>query len=279
MHPDLAYQNIIRNCLRGERIKARNGEVFRTNNSAVYRFWAASRIPIISFRPVAVKNCLREWQWFLSGSNDINDLHPSVHKWWEPFCKEGSHTLPYNYSIALKKLKKINNENQDDFLDQVQNSIDLIKKDPFSRRNIITTWIPQHVATEEMNPTNCHGTIIQFFVTRNNKLNMKTYQRSCDVIVGLPHNWAQYWGFLCYMAYVCKLDIGFFEWFGGDVHIYKDHLELAKKISQFELQDNHLHNFRKPIMRYEGGDNFDAESFYCNYLPTPIFTDPVSLVL
>jgi thymidylate synthase len=68
---------------------------------------------------------------------------------------------------------------------------------------------------------------------------MKQYQRSCDVLLGLQHNWIQHWALLTYIAKRAKLDVGSYTWIGGDVHLYNEpsHIEVAKEISNWTLYE------------------------------------------
>lgn len=121
-------------------------------------------------------------------------------------------------------------------IDQVGDLIDGIKNHPYSRRHAITTWIPQHVQMGLVNPTNCHGTIIQTFVDTANALHLVTYQRSADVVCGLPHNLIQYWAFLMWLAHRAGRGVGSLTWIGGDVHLYDVHTGVAEAIVKAMLE-------------------------------------------
>ena len=221
-----AFQTIIKSCLEGERLKTRNAYCYRSNERHVFRFTEA---PIVTIRPTAVKLCLREWEWFMSGSCDVNDLHKSVHHWWKPFANNADN-VPNNYSRQF--IYACGSDVTKTF-NQVEYAVNAIKNHPGSRRNVITTWNSADMAHETTTITNCHGTVIQFFVS-GDKLNMLMYQRSSDVVIGLQHNWCQYWAFLTWMAARTGKEVGFFDWIGGDVHVYESHKEVAEKLVAYD---------------------------------------------
>lgn len=83
-----------------------------------------------------------------------------------------------------------------------------------------------HVNENAACPTTCHGTIVQGFV-RDDCLSLTVYQRSADLLVGVPHNWVQWWGFLLWAAVQAGLGVGFLGWVFGDAHIYQHPTHLA----------------------------------------------------
>ena len=205
----------------GKKVSTRNSEVLRVRN-LMYTFKST---PLVSTRRTAWKNALREWEWFMSGSNDINTLHKEVHHWWKPWTNIADQ-VPFNYSTQFRKFVGRNG-----LFDQVQHLRKGIEADPYSRRNVITTWNPADMADPGCAITNCHGTVIQAFVEpEDNTLHLTMYQRSCDMVLGVPHNWVQYWAFLMWLAHYSGRKVGTFTWVGGDCHIYKDHIDMAKGI-------------------------------------------------
>lgn len=165
------------------------------------------------------------------------------------------------------------------YFDQVQHFLDGIKNDPFSRRNVITTWLPDHVQMGYLNPTNCHGSMIQAFVDNDNKLDISMYQRSADMVVGTPHNWIQYWAFLLWVAAQTGREPGTFTWIGGDCHIYESHLPLVQK-----LKDLHAAcgaSELRPQLVYNGevGSPFKADDFCLSGLYVPLCSDSAEMVV
>jgi thymidylate synthase len=100
----------------------------------------------------------------------------------------------------------------------------------------MTVWNPAEMASiSEVNenpntPTTCHSTLIQCFVSPGGILHMKHYQRSADMLLGVPHNWIQHWAFMLYLAHHTGLSVGSMYWILGDAHIYDEesHVLAAK---------------------------------------------------
>ena len=121
--------------------------------------------PLVSTRRTAWLNALREWEWFMSGSNDINNLHEKVHHWWQPWAdKEGY--INYNYSAQFRGAmgSALDTRGSPIELDQIKYLQDAIKNHPYSRRSVITTWNAADMTALDCSITNCHGTVIQAFV-------------------------------------------------------------------------------------------------------------------
>jgi thymidylate synthase len=105
--------------------------------------------------------------------------------------------------------------------------------------------------------SNCHGTINQYFV-RNNHLYITTYQRSCDMLLGCPHNWIQYWAFLLWLSYRTNLKPGSINWIYGDAHIYAEdsHLKSVNEILNSDDEFNQVELVYEP-----SSDSFKSSDF------------------
>ena len=115
--------------------------------------------------------------------------------------------------------------NDGDTIDQIQNVIEMIKKNPDSRRLIVSAWNPAEVEHMALPP--CH-TLFQFYVA-NGKLSCQLYQRSADVFLGVPFNIASYALLTHLIAKECGLDVGEFVHTLGDAHIYANHFDQVKE--------------------------------------------------
>lgn len=266
---DYCYEEIISRCMGGHVINTRNSECRRWI-AGYWKFW---QIPLVSARRTAWKNALREWEWFMSGSNRIEDLHPSVRQWWEPWVNDAG-IVPFNYGYQFSNFAGSDIVGT---IDQIKYLVDGIRNHPFSRRNVITTWNTADMADSECPITNCHGTVIQAFVNPDDSLHLATYQRSADVICGLPHNWVQYWAFLMWLAHRGGRSVGSLTWVGGDVHVYKQHYELADKILRAATS-------RKPgntpnLVYTPTSEEFKADDFTLDGEYTPVLTDRAEMVV
>lgn len=261
---DLEYAAIIKRCLAGKRLTTRNAECHRTRNAMV----TFDSTPLVSARRTAWRNCLREWEWFMSGSCSIAHLHESVRTWWEPWADDRGF-VPNNYSNQLRGFTGKYNT-----VDQVQYLIDCVKDHPNSRRAVITTWNTADMIHHSTPITNCHGTVIQAFV-EDGLLHLTTYQRSCDVVCGLPHNWLQYWAFVQWLAHRSGRGVGSLTWVGGDVHVYAEHEELAKDIVMAADVAE-----RTPRLVYTPtSEDFKAEDFSLDGEYKPILTDKAKMIV
>jgi len=243
---DDKYKKIILDCLTGDEIQSRNALCYRADQETEIKF---SRTPLIGIRKTSWKVALREWEWFMSGSNNLKDLHPSVIQWWKPRAdSEGA--VFRNYSCQFRDFA-----GHGATADSIDIFIKGIKHNPFSRRNVITTWNTTDMNSEKCLITNCHGTVIQAFVNNDRELKIKTYQRSADVICGVPHNWIQYWAFLLWIANLTGLRAASLVWIGGDVHIYEQHRDLALRLTKIGAKS------RPELVYKPTSDKFLADDF------------------
>lgn len=252
----------------GDVIDSRNAKTKRQTGISVF----FAKTPLVTVRRTAWKNALREFEWFLSGSSDIAHLHEKVQHWWEPWANELGF-IQNNYSKQLRKFAGSKNKK----IDQVQYMIDTLKKDPNSRRNVITTWNTTDMISPDTPITNCHGTVIQAFVT-NGELELIMYQRSADMVLGVPHNWIQYWAFIHYLAHQASLKVGKLRWIGGDCHIYPDHAEAVKEI--IKESSNSLEGFEVPNLVYTPtSDEFKANDFSLDIEYEPIIKKSLKMTV
>src|SRR5215831_5755155 len=249
-HVDLEYGKLIRKIMdKGDDIKARNGEVKRIVGHEV----VFDSTPLVSLRKTAWLSALREMEWFMSGSNNINDLHENVRGWWRPW-ENANGEISYNYGYQFRSYQG--------WFDQIQFLVEGIKHHPFSRRNLVTTWNPIDMNSSGCLITNCHGTLLQAFIDQDDKLDLIMVQRSVDTIVGLPCNWIQYWSLLLWLAKETDKKIGKLHWYGMDVHLYSVHKDIILGILILH-EDNVYQKIKTPPMEYIGkkGDKFRADNF------------------
>jgi len=146
-------------------------------------------------------------------------------------------------------------------VDQIQQLIEGIKKEPNGRRHILTAWNPAELDQMALPP--CH--ILSQFDVTDGYLSCQLYQRSCDLFLGVPFNIASYSLLTHIIAAECGLTVGDFIWTGGDVHIYNDHVEAVKEQLSRDFRDLPTLKFqKKPIDQYKV-DDFQLE----NYDPLP----------
>lgn len=265
---DAWYCELLGDCLvRGYKLHTRNSECRRL--IGVQKTFHC--FPLISARRTAWKNCLREMEWFLSGSNFIDDLHPAVRSWWEPWAAENGE-VHFNYSRQLR-----NYSGDCGSVDQIQYLIDTIREHPNSRRAVITTWNTADMVHSLCPITNCWGTVIQAFV-EDGDLSLMTYQRSADVVCGLPHNLAQMWALLMWLARRGGKGVGKLIWVGGDVHLYECHAGLADRICDLH-GDPKGYDYPPDLIYEPSSEEFLAEDFSLDGEYAPLIEERAEMVV
>lgn len=189
--------------------------------------------PAVTTKKLAFRACLGELLWFLEGSRDERRLAEITHgtrsaskktiwtdnatsKYWLPNA-EFIGDLGRVYGVQWRDFGGV---------DQVVELINGIKKDPYSRRHIITAWNPAQLDQMALPPCHCFA---QFYVSADGKLSCQMYQRSCDMFLGVPFNIASYSLLTHMIAQVCGLEAGEFVHVLGDAHIYLNHVEQVKE--------------------------------------------------
>ena len=217
--------------------------------------------PLLTTKKVHLKSIIHELLWFISGSTNIRPLVLNDVRIWNdwPYAKyknsqEFKGETIEEFALKIKEdeeFAKVWGElgpvygkqwRNFDGVDQLANLIEQIKKNPNSRRLIISAWNPSEVKDMALPP--CH-TLMQFYVNEN-KLSCQLYQRSGDVFLGVPFNIASYSLFTMMIAQVCNLELGEFVHTLGDAHIYLNHLEqidrqlkrTPRKLPKMEINPN-----------------------------------------
>ena len=207
------------------------------------RFDLQQGFPMVTTKKLHLKSVIYELLWFLNGDTNIQYLKDRGVTIWDEWANENGELGPvYGYqwrSWPGKDGVKI---------DQITKVNDQIKKKPDSRRHIVTAWNPADVDRMALPP--CHA-LFQFYISRG-KLSCQLYQRSCDTFLGLPFNIASYALLTHMVAQQCDLEPGEFIWTGGDVHIYKNHIEQVHlQLSRQPFPLPELKIKRKPASIFE----------------------------
>jgi len=221
------------------------------------RFDLSEGFPLLTTKKTFIKGIIHELLWFIRGETNIKYLVDNKVGIWTDWpyqnykkskefqgetLKEFSDKIRASDDFAQKwgDLGPVYGAQWRDFngVDQIDYIIQTLKKDPNSRRMVLSAWNPAEIGQMMLPP--CH-TLIQFYVA-NNKLSLQLYQRSGDVFLGIPFNIASYALFLMMVAQVTGYEVGEFVHTIGDAHIYSNHME------QIELQLTRTPR-RLPIMK------------------------------
>ena len=180
------------------------------------RFDLADGFPLLTTKKVHTKSIIHELLWFLKGETNTKYLKDNGVSIWDEWADENGNLGPV-YGYQWRSWPGKNNEG----IDQIKKVVELIKKNPDSRRLIVSAWNVADIDTMKLPP--CHA-FFQFYVA-NGKLSCQLYQRSADIFLGVPFNIASYALLTLMMAQVCNLKAGEFIHTLGDAHLYSNHLQ------------------------------------------------------
>ncbi len=230
------------------------------------RFDLTRGFPLVTTKKLHVKSIIHELLWFLKGDTNIKYLNENGVRIWDEWADANGDLGPV-YGKQWRSWEGADGK----VVDQLSDLVAQIKKNPDSRRLIISAW--NVTALPEMALMPCHA-LFQFYVA-NGKLSCQLYQRSADVFLGVPFNIASYALLTMMIAQVCDLQLGEFIHTFGDVHIYHNHLEQVKlqlTRSPFPLPTMKLNSSVKNIFEFKFED-FSLE----NYQSHPGIKAPVAV--
>ena len=184
------------------------------------RFNLKKGFPLLTTKELHLKSIVHELLWFLSGETNIRTLNEKSVRIWDDWADEKGELGPI-YGYQWRSWPSPDGKS----IDQISNLIQKIKRNPDSRRLIVSAWNPSDIGKMALPP--CH-ILFQFYVNQN-KLSCQLYQRSADVFLGVPFNIASYSLLTMMVAQICSLQVGEFIHTLGDTHLYLNHLDQARK--------------------------------------------------
>ena len=183
------------------------------------RFDLAEGFPLVTTKKLHLKSIVHELLWFLRGDTNVKYLNEHGVRIWDEWADERGDLGPV-YGQQWRSWPAADGG----AIDQIANVIGAIRRDPDSRRLIVSAWNPAEVAKMALPPCHC---LFQFYVARG-RLSCQLYQRSADVFIGVPFNIASYALLTQMVAQVTELAPGEFVHTFGDAHLYSNHLEQAR---------------------------------------------------
>ncbi len=259
-HADNVYLDLIERIMREGNVKSdRTGTGTLSLLGHQMRFDLSKGFPLLTTKKVPMKAILHELIWFVRGDSNLKYLADNnVHIWdewpYKAYLQRNNISVPatgseeWNNGIKefIEKIKSDDAFAKDygnlgpiygyqwrnwptpngGHIDQIKGVIEQIKNNPDSRRMIVSAWNVADIdemAKAGLPPCHC---LFQFYVA-DGKLSCQLYQRSCDTFLGVPFNIASYSALIMMVAQVTGLQPGEFVWTGGDVHLYKNHLDQA----------------------------------------------------
>ena len=230
------------------------------------RFNLNDGFPLLTTKKVHLKSVIYELLWFLSGDTNIKYLKDNNVSIWDEWADENGNLGPvYGHqwrSWPTSEGKEI---------DQISNLITQIKKNPDSRRLIVSAWNVGEINKMKLPPCHC---FFQFYVA-DGRLSCQLYQRSADIFLGVPFNIASYALLTQMIAHVCDLKYGEFIHTLGDAHIYMNHIDQVNE--QLSRKPKKLPKI-KIIPSVKNIFNFKYEDFSLEeYDPYPLIKAPVAV--
>ena len=230
------------------------------------RFDLAAGFPLVTTKKIHLKSVIHELLWFLQGNTNIKYLNDNGVRIWNEWADQDGELGPI-YGHQWRSWRGANGET----IDQISNVVAQIRKNPDSRRLIVSAWNVAELERMALPPCHC---LFQFYVA-NGRLSCQLYQRSADLFLGVPFNIASYALLTMMMAQVTDLQPGEFIHTLGDTHIYDNHLtqvELQLSRAPYVLPRMGLNPAVRSIFDFTYAD-FTLE----NYQSHPLIKAPIAV--
>jgi len=252
----IQYLDLLRHVRTHGKFKAdRTGTGTYSVFGAQARFPLRDSFPLLTTKKVHTKSIIHELLWFLSGDTNIKYLQDNGVSIWNEWA-DAAGNLGRVYGAQWTDWRTADGRS----INQIDQLIQQIRRNPDSRRLIVTAWNPGEIETMALPP--CH-TLFQFYVCEG-ELSCQLYQRSADIFLGVPFNIASYALLTLMVAQVCDLKPGDFVHAFGDLHLYSNHLEQAdlqlsrepRPLPQMKLNPavKNIHDFKFGDFEFVGYD-------------------------
>ena len=214
------YHDLMERVLRhGVRKQDRTGTGTLSVFGHQMRFDLADGFPMLTTKKLHLKSIVHELLWFLNGDTNVRYLQDNGVRIWDEWADQNGDLGPV-YGAQWRSWPARDGTT----IDQIAQLIAQIKRNPDSRRLIVTAWNPADVDRMALPPCHC---LFQFYVA-NGRISCQLYQRSADIFLGVPFNIASYALLLMMVAQVTGLKAGEFIHSFGDAHLYLNHIEQAE---------------------------------------------------
>ena len=218
------YLDLMRHVLaHGHEKSDRTGTGTRSVFGYQMRFDLASGFPLLATKKLHTRSIIHELLWFLRGETNIRYLKDNGVSIWDEWADANGDLGPV-YGHQWRHWPAPTAQNPRAEIDQIAQLVDGLRRNPDSRRHIVSAWNPTDIPRMKLPP--CHA-LFQFYVA-GGRLSCQLYQRSADIFLGVPFNIASYALFTLMVAQVCDLAPGEFVWTGGDCHLYSNHLDQTR---------------------------------------------------
>lgn len=211
------YHDLLKTILaEGSVKKDRTGVGTRSIFGYQMRFNLEEGFPLLTTKKLHLRSIIHELLWFINGDTNVKYLNDNKVTIWDEWADENGDLGPI-YGYQWRQWHNLDGTTTDQLMEVVES----IKKNPDSRRHIVSAWNVSDINKMKLPP--CH-VLFQFYVA-DGKLSCQLYQRSADVFLGVPFNIASYALLTMMMAQVTGLKLGTFVHTIGDAHIYMNHME------------------------------------------------------
>ncbi len=261
------YLDLLRHVLeRGDDKADRTGTGTRAVFGWQMRFDLGAGFPLLTTKKLHLKSIVYELLWFLRGETNVRYLREHGVTIWDEWADAEGELGPV-YGVQWRAWQAADGRS----IDQITRAMELIKRDPASRRIVVSAWNVGEL--EKMALTPCHA-LFQFYVA-NGRLSCQLYQRSADIFLGVPFNIASYALLTHMVAQQCRLEPGDFVWTGGDCHLYVNHFEQARtQLAREPLPLPRLVIKRRPDSIFE----YEFEDFeFVGYQAHPGIKAPIAV--
>jgi thymidylate synthase len=261
------YLDLMRRALEeGVEQRDRTGVGTRSVFGAQMRFDLRQGFPVLTTKKLHLRSIIVELLWFLRGDTNVRWLQERRVSIWDEWADANGDLGPV-YGKQWRDWETADGRH----VDQIAELIQLIRRDPASRRQIVTAWNPGELGRMALSPCHC---LFQTHVA-NGRLSLQLYQRSADIFLGVPFNIASYALLTHMLAQQCGLEVGDFVWTGGDCHLYLNHLEQAR--TQLAREPGSLPTL-KIRRRPDAIDGYELEDFALHgYEAQPHIKAPVAV--
>jgi len=253
-----AYLDFLQHVMQNGQDKSdRTGTGTRSVFGYQLRFDLAQGFPLVTTKKLHLRSIIHELLWFLKGETNIAYLKENKVSIWDEWADANGDLGPV-YGKQWRSWQTQDGQ----VIDQIAWLINEIKRNPDSRRLIVSAWNVAELGQMALMPCHC---LFQFYVA-DGKLSCQLYQRSADIFLGVPFNIASYALLTHMVAQQCDLDVGDFIWTGGDCHIYSNHQEQVDlQLSREPFPYPALVIKRQPasIFDYQFED-FEVQGYTCH---------------
>jgi len=251
---------------RGARKEDRTGTGTLSIFGYQMRFELEAGFPLVTTKKLHLRSIIHELLWFLKGDSNVRYLQQNGVTIWDEWADEEGELGPV-YGVQWRAWRTADGAE----IDQLARAVELIRRDPSSRRIVVSAWNVGELDKMALAP--CHA-LFQFYVA-DGRLSCQLYQRSADVFLGVPFNIASYALLTHMVAQQTDLAPGEFIWTGGDCHLYSNHLAQAdEQLGREPFPLPRLRIARKPPSLFE----YHYEDFeILDYRAHPAIKAPIAV--